>query len=76
MLVAPHGYSASPIELFFSLLKATNLNEARLPLGKSNFGNIVQIVLQRVQQIEKRILLLLWHHCYQKAFEYLVYTPL
>ena len=68
--------SASPIELFFSLLKATDLNEARLSLGKSNFANIVQIVLQRAQQIEKRILLLLWHHCFQKAFEYLVFKPL
>ena len=76
MFVGPHGYSASPIELLFSLLKATNLNEAGLPLGKANFRNVVQTVLQRARQIDKRTLLLLWHHCYQKAFEYLVYTPL
>ena len=41
LLVAPHGYSASPIELFFSLLKRTNLNENRLPLGKKDFSNVV-----------------------------------
>ena len=34
LLVAPHGYGASPIELFFSLLKRTNLNEAKMPLEK------------------------------------------
>ena len=76
LLVAPHGYSASPIELFFSLLKRTNLNEDRLTLGKKDFSNVVQIVLNRVRQLDRRILILLFHHCLQKAFEYLVYKRL
>jgi hypothetical protein len=76
LLVAPHGYSASPIELFFSLLKRTNLNEDRLALGKKDFSNVVQIVLNRVRQLERRDLILLFHHCLQRAFEYLVYKSL
>ena len=76
LLVAPHGYSASPIELFFSLLKRTNLNEDRLTLGKKDFSNVVQIVLNRVRQLDRRDLILLFHHCLQKAFEYLVYKRL
>ena len=76
LLVAPHGYSASPIELFFSLLKRTNLNEDRLTLGKKDFSNVVQIVLNRVRQLDRLILILLFHHCLQKAFEYLVYKRL
>ena len=76
LLVAPHGYSASPIELFFSLLKRTNLNEDRLTLGKKDFSNVVQIVLNRVRQLDRRDLILLFHHCLQKAFEYLVYKSL
>ena len=76
LLVAPHGYSASPIELFFSLLKRTNLNEDRLTLGKKDFSNVVQIVLNRVRQLDRRDLILLFHHCLQKAFEYLVFKKL
>ena len=76
LLVAPHGYSASPIELFFSLLKRTNLNEDRLALGKKDFSNVVQIVLNRVRQLDRRDLILLFHHCLQRAFEYLVYKSL
>ena len=76
LLVASHGYSASPIELFFSLLKRTNLNENALPLGKKDFANVVQIVLNRARQLDRRTLVLLFHHCMQKAFEYLVYKPL
>jgi len=31
---APYSYEAAPIELFFNLLKRTNLNSGRLPTGK------------------------------------------
>ena len=76
LFCGPHGYSASPIELFFSLLKSTNLNTENCPLGKANFKNVVEIVIRRVQEIERKTLLLLFHHAFQRAFEYLVFKPL
>ena len=76
LFCGPHGYSASPIELFFSLLKSTNLNTENCPLGKANFKNVVEIVIRRVQEIERKTLLLLWHHALLEAYKYLVYTRL
>ena len=49
LICGPHGYSASPIELFFSLLKSTNLNTENKPLSKANFKNVAQMVIRRVQ---------------------------
>ena len=34
VLSVPYSYETAPIELFFSLLKRTNLNPARLKTGK------------------------------------------
>ena len=31
---APYSYASSPIELFFALLKSTDLNPSALPAGK------------------------------------------
>ena len=76
LLAGPHGYSASPIEYYFSLLKSTQLNEQCLPLGKTNFDNVVQMVVKRAVQIKKSQLLLLWHHALLEAYKYLVYTRL
>ena len=75
-LIPNFFFSASPIELFFSMLKNSNLNEERLPLGKKDFSNVVEIVLRQVQQMERRDLILLFHHCLQKAFEYVVFKRL
>ena len=47
LVAGPHGYSASPIEYFFSLLKSTQLNDQYLHLGKSNFDNVARIVTAR-----------------------------
>jgi hypothetical protein len=35
MFTGAHSYSSSPVELLFSRLKATNINEKNLPMGKS-----------------------------------------
>ena len=34
MFTGAHSYSSSPVELLFSRLKATNINERNLPMGK------------------------------------------
>ena len=58
------------------MLKNSNLNEERLPLGKKDFKNVVEIVLRRVSRMDRRELILLFHHCLKKAFEYVVFKRL
>ena len=47
-----------------------------MPLGKTNFDNVVQMVTNRVAQMKKSHLMLLWHHALLEAYKYLVYTRL
>ena len=48
MILGPHGYSVAPCELAFAALKSVHLNPDQLPTGKTNFANVVRLVLLRL----------------------------
>lgn len=41
----PHSYDSAPVELWFSMFKRGNLNPMRVKTGKSNFDEIVRMVV-------------------------------
>ena len=61
MISAPHSYNISPIEILFGAIKSKKLNEDQLPTGKSNFKNVVDMLLKRVSAIPKSQRILYWH---------------
>jgi len=42
----------------------------------SNFGDVAQLVVQRVLQMPKSQLIMMWHHCLLEAYRYLAFRRL
>ena len=53
IFTGPHSYDASPIELWFSALKAVDLNPRKYGMGKSNFSNVCNAVVKRARAIPR-----------------------
>ena len=71
MLMGPYSYEAAPCELFFAAYKADDVNPEKVPLGKTHFDRVLELVVRRCQQIPKTHLILNWHHTLLWAFKYL-----
>jgi hypothetical protein len=41
MMSGPYSYEAAPCELYFAAFKADDVNPNSVPLGKSNFENVL-----------------------------------
>ena len=67
----PHSYDAAPCELWFAAFKRKDINPRRVPTGKSNFNEVVRLVVERAQQIPLQHRVLFWHHCLQHAYRYM-----
>ena len=48
MVLGPHGYAVAPCELAFAAIKSLNLNPDQLATGKTNFANVVKLLLLRL----------------------------
>ena len=72
----PYSYDVAPAELFFAAFKCADINPSRVPMGKSHFDNVVQLVVKRCQEIPKDHLILHWHHCMLYVFRYLSFYRL
>ena len=70
-MMGPYSYDAASIEIFFAMTKSVDLNPDSLPLGKSNFQNVLNLVVERCKQIPKHHLILNWHHCLLYIYKYL-----
>ena len=71
MMLGPYSYDAAPAELFFAAFKSADINPNKVPLGKSHFAKVLQLVIQRCLEIPKAHLILNWHHCLLYVFRYL-----
>jgi hypothetical protein len=71
IMLGPYSYDAAPIELFFAAFKKADINPSKVPLGKSNFKRVFELVVERCKQIPKQHLILNWHHSLLYAFRYL-----
>ncbi len=76
LFTGPHSYAASPIETFFAHFKSVHFNVTNLATGKRNFGNILKLVVKRIQEMPVHHRPLWWHHCLQHLFGYLVFARL
>ena len=76
LFTGAHSYAASPIELWFAVLKTVDLNPRKQPMGKAHFENVVQAVIRRAREIPKPQVLLYWHHCLMEAYKYLDFHKL
>ena len=47
MYTGPYSYDAAPCELFFAAFKMEDVNPNKLPMGKKNFKNVIDLVAQR-----------------------------
>ncbi len=72
----PHSYDAAPCELWFAAFKRKDINPRRVPTGKSNFNEVVRLVVERAQQIPLQHRVLFWHHCLQHAYRYMHLQPI
>ena len=73
MMSGPYSYDLAPAELFFAAFKSEDINPNKVPLGKSHFGNVLKLVVQRCQTIKKEHLVLNWHHSLLYAYKFLMY---
>ena len=72
--MGPYSYDAAPCELFFAAFKKADINPNKIPLGKTHFQQVVQLVVERCRQIPMQHIILNWHHCLQFIFGYLTFT--
>ena len=75
-MLGPYSYDVAPCELFFSAFKRADVNPTKLPTGKSNFLEVVKLVVARCQQIPKQHLILNWHHNLKYVFKYLIFDKI
>ena len=76
MFTAPYSYDCCPCELFFALLKSTDINPEKAATGKKAFAQVVQLVHQQVQAISRKPQIMqLWHHVYMHVLRYLDQHP-
>ena len=73
MLLGPHSYNAAPAELVFAHFKKGDINPRHVPMGKSHFDNIAQLVRLRIERMDKSHIILYWHHCMEYVYRYLNY---
>jgi hypothetical protein len=52
-MMGPYSYDAAPCELFFAAFKRADVNPAKVPLGKTHFQKVVQLVVDRCRQIPR-----------------------
>ena len=71
LFTGPHSYDASPIESWFSALKAVDLNPRGYGMGKGNFSNVVSAVVMRARAIPRPQIMMMFHHCLAEAYKYL-----
>ena len=48
--------------MFFSRMKATNLNPSIKPTGKKAFKTVVDLLQQRALQVSPATIIMLWRH--------------
>ena len=68
-----YSYDCQAAELFYAAFKKDDVNPERLPLGKQNFQNVLQLVVDRCKKIPKHHLILNWHHCLLMVYKYLTF---
>ena len=73
MMMGPYSYDIAPCELFFAAFKNAHINPDQVKLGKSQFLDVIKIVVKRCLEIPKAHLLLNWHHCLLYMFRFLTF---
>ena len=73
MMSGPYSYDLAPAELFFAAFKKDDINPNKVPLGKTHFDKVLELVVQRCIVIKKEHLVLNWHHCLLYAFKFLMF---
>jgi len=76
MQLGPYSYDIAPAELLFARLKTSDLHPGEIAVGKKNFANVVNIVVESISKIPKAIVLMMWHHVLLEAFNFLLLKPL
>jgi hypothetical protein len=52
-MMGPYSYDAAPCELFFAAFKRADVNPNKIPLGKTHFKKVVELVVTRCRQIPR-----------------------
>ena len=52
-MMGPYSYSAQAAELFFAAFKKADINPRKIPLGKTHFQDVVQLVVNRCREIPR-----------------------
>ena len=73
MMLGPYSYDAAPAELFFAAFKCADINPNKIPLGKSHFKEVLELVVKRCLEIPKQHLVLNWHSCLLYTYRYLTF---
>jgi len=76
MYFGAYSYDMAPAELLFARLKTSDLHAGEITVGKKNFTNVVNIVVESLSKIPKALIVMMWHHVLLEAFNYLVLKPL
>ena len=76
MMSAPHSYNISWVELLFGSIKTGVLNPEDMSLGKSNFLNIVKMIVEKVKSIAIHHRILMYHHCLCHVLRFLLLQKL
>ena len=52
-MMGPYSYDAAPCELFFAAFKKADVNPRKVAMGKSQFLEVVKLVVARCRQISR-----------------------
>ena len=76
MTLSPYSYLAAPAELYYAAFNSADINPRHLATSKTHFSTVLELVVQRCQQISRQQLVLHWHHCLQHVYAYLNFKKL
>ena len=71
ILLFAFSYASSVCELFFSMLKRTDINPEKIPTGKARLSEVAKLFHNRILEIRQDTLVLHWHHIILHLFKYL-----
>lgn len=76
LMLGPYSYTSSPCELWFAALKKADLNPRHVKTGKMHFQNVIDMVVNRCNEIPRHHIILFWHHCMAHVYRYLDFNKI
>ena len=71
-----YSYASSVCELFFSMIKRTDINPQKISTGKSKLNDVAKLVHQRILEVKPATIVLFTHHIILHLFKYLQFSDI